>query len=132
MAKQHGWLALGVVAVVALAAIALAIWALFARGATAPLSHRDSRQWTVRYEDGTTTTLQLQDGRFCLYGYDYVLKDTEPISFTRKDGSIQTLKSWDGATVTWETNHKDYPVVYWMLNTPTSKTAASVCKTHSA
>lgn len=124
------------VGLIATALVAWLSWYALSGGAAAgmggPLTHHDSRQWTVRYEDGTTTTLQLDDGRFCLYGYDYTLKDTNPLTYTWKDGSTQTLKSWDGATAVWVTNHKDYPIIYWMLNKPPSVDANAKCKSHVA
>ena len=55
------------------------------------LTHTDSRAYTVRWLDGQTKQIQLRDGAFTLDGEEYQLRDTDPISFTWADGTVQEV-----------------------------------------
>ena len=79
----------------------------------AALACRETRQWTCRWENGSTATVQLRDGAWTLWGHSYRLRDETPISFVWSDGTVQTVEEWDGHTITWTTTNAAYPRIYW-------------------
>ncbi len=79
----------------------------------AALACRETRDWTCRWENGSTATVQLRDGEWSLWGHTYHLRDETPISFVWSDGTVQTVEEWDGHTITWTTTNVAYPRIYW-------------------
>ena len=74
----------------------------------APFSHKDSRLWQIRWENGQTAQAQLADGQLSMHGSMYQLLPTTPISFVWGDGTVQSVESAtlgeDGrTTIVWTT-----------------------------
>ena len=91
----------------------------------AALACRETREWTCRWENGSTATVQLRDGEWSLWGHTYHLRDETPISFVWSDGTVQTVEEWDGHTITWTTTNAAYPHIYWdAVVAPTSGSRA--------
>ena len=97
----------------------------------------DHRSWTVRWQGGQRTTIQLRNGAseatVAVWGpasdpsWGTGLQVQAPAAgvseatwFQWPDGTLQTLVSWDGHTATWQTNHRNEELsfVYWDLIGP--------------
>ena len=76
-------------------------------------THRDCRRWRVRWLNGRSCIIRLRLGRFSVWGQQYFLQDTEPVSFTWSDGTVQQLESFDGREIKWETDHREYKTIVW-------------------
>ena len=67
----------------------------------------------MRWESGSTALVTLCDGSWSLFGDHYQLRDTTPVSLEWADGTVQTVESWDGRTVTWTTTRADFARIFW-------------------
>lgn len=77
-------------------------------------SHLDTRRWQIRWpEVPTTVQVRLRYGRFVVFGIEYQLQDTDPVSFSWPDGTRQSMHTFDGQRITWRTNHPAYPTIFW-------------------
>lgn len=81
----------------------------------AAFDHTDSRAWTIRWETGQTARVKLQNGTYTLFGRNYQLQATEPVSFIWPCGTLQTVESWDGSIVTWTTTKPSCKRISWEL-----------------
>jgi hypothetical protein len=81
-----------------------------------PLTSHDNRIWRVYGENNQTSTISILNGNFNMFGVTYQLENTNPISFSLPDGSIQYLVSMDKlGNITWQTTSKNlgYTYLYW-------------------
>mmetsp|Transcript_12626 Transcript_12626/g.25414 ORF Transcript_12626/g.25414 Transcript_12626/m.25414 type:complete len:228 (-) Transcript_12626:237-920(-) len=72
------------------------------------LDHTDSRTWTARWPNGQAAQLHLSNGSWTLFGQQYQLTPTSPVSFTWDDGTVQSVESWDGRTIMWMVTGPDW------------------------
>lgn len=79
-------------------------------------SHLDTRKWEVIWPTwDTRARIQLRYGRFAVFGREYQLQNTTPVSFTWADGTTQCVQSFDGQRIAWRTDNQEHPVIFWDL-----------------
>lgn len=71
--------------------------------------------WTVWLDSAHRTTITISDGRWILFGREYKLEPTNPLSFRwpGDEATKQTLQSADGPRLTWVTSHLRHPIIVW-------------------
>ena len=80
---------------------------------TALFLHNNSDTWICCWENGACAPLALKNGRWRIYGTDYQLQDTNPVSFCWSDGTVQEVESYYGETIVWRTDNMRYPHIFW-------------------
>ena len=81
-----------------------------------PLTSHDNRTWRVYGENNQTTIISVLNGSFKMFNVNYQLKNTNPISFSLPDGSLQIFVNMDKmGNVTWRTTSPNlgYTYLYW-------------------
>ena len=69
--------------------------------------------WTVRWPGGKTAQITVYDGYFSVFGTQFRLYSTDPISFTWADGTVQKMIDYTDDSVTWTTTNDLFGQIYW-------------------